>query len=125
MRKLKNFYSFLRYDIPRGMGNIVRWVPIIWNDRDWDWAYLAIVMEYKLRRMSENFSQGHHVGSAKDARQCLVAAELLRRLNEDNYYLQPYTRNTKYDYLRGDATAKNDQQYLGLLIGKYLRQWWD
>ncbi len=127
-RKLVDFYDFFRYDIPNGIENVIRWVPLIWKDRDWDEYFLLRVMQFKLRKMGECFRDyGHLVHSDRYSRQCLVASELCRRLREDEYGDPKlhYTKKTKYDYQREECTKKNDQRYLGLLIGKYLRHWWD
>lgn len=110
-----------------GLGNLRRWLPLIWRDRDWDWEFLARVMEFKLRRMAhhENFF-GHHVGSKLDARNQLVCAELLKRLRDDDYYLNARKFFDGKDAM--DAACRqqrSDQRYLGLLLGKYLTHWRD
>ena len=30
---------------------ICQWLPIIWNDEDWDFEYLLVLIQYKLKRM--------------------------------------------------------------------------
>ena len=110
-------------DFFHGLYNIIRWVPVIWNDRDFDWAYLAKVMEYKLGRMSGNFKEyGCHVGNEKDVRRMMVCAELLNRLRTEKHDTLPVTRhNIKYGNLRDQYY----QEYLGKMIGKHLRCWWN
>jgi hypothetical protein len=123
----KNIWSVVD-DIYRGIANVIRWAPVIWYDADFDWDYLANVMEYKLRRMANWFDEwGNHVNAEHDARQMRVCAELLKRLRDDDYW-----ENAK---IRFGATAQaskyagrhaaNDQAYLGKTIGKHLRCWWD
>lgn len=59
---------------------------ILWNDRDWDYTKLLLMMERKLRRMSGHIGKyGHHVGSERTARQLLIASELCRRIRADEY----------------------------------------
>jgi len=106
---LPNLYLFA-YDIYIGIRNIIRWTPVIWYDRDYDWAYLAGIMEYKLRRMSKLFKEhGHHVNSDRDALETLICAELLHRLIED------------------DNRRQNDWycKEFGRRLGKYMLHWWD
>lgn len=115
-------------DIRNGICNIIRWTPVIWYDADFDWEYLAKIMEYKLRRSSKFFADhGHHVGSELDAKRMLVCAELLHRLREDHYF-----DNARKRFGESPLTAKfshvqqrADQRYLGLILGKYLNHWWD
>jgi len=111
------------YDFFYGIYNIVRWIPVIWHDCDGDWAYLARIMEYKLSRMSNVFKKyGHHDGSEKDAQRMMVCAELLNRLRTESHYTYPPTRHSvQRDYLL-DAYY---QEYIGKMIGKHLRYWWN
>jgi hypothetical protein len=118
--------GWIFYDIWRGILNIIRWTPVIWHDRDYDWAYLAEVMEYKLRRMSKLFGTGHHVSSERDARRMLICAELLKRLRMESYQCPdnglPITpANVKRDGMVG----RSYQEYIGKIIGKHLRGWWE
>ena len=96
-------------DIMYGIYNVFRWIPVIWKDRDFDWGYLASIMEYKFRRMSGIFKNGYHTSAKRDAKRTLICAELLKRMEEDN---KP-EMNQFY------------QEYLGKLIGKYFMSWWD
>lgn len=117
-------------DIIEGIKNVIRWTPIIWYDVDYDCGSLCRIMEYKLRRMGRYFNEdGHLVNSHLNARRCLVCAELLRRINEDDLW---HWQNAKVRFGDGEIAAKfsvqherADQAYLGLLLGKYLRHWWD
>lgn len=114
------------YDIWYGIINIFRWMPVIWPDRDWDWAFLAKIMEYKLRRMSKLFENGYHVLAHRDARRMLICAELLKRLRTESYACH---RNglsvTKASVQRDQMVGMYYQEYLGKILGKYLRGWWD
>ena len=105
------------YSIKRGIGNIIRWTPVIWDDEDWDWGYLAKIMEWKLRKMSSNFSKrGVTVSSNKNAQEMLICASLLKRLRDDDLL-----------GIMGEPqeVRMNEwQKMLGDLIGKKLRIWW-
>jgi hypothetical protein len=84
-RRLKAFWWGIR-NFPRNVAHVIRWLPILWRDRDWDWTYLMRIYEFKLRNMSKCFKKyGHHVNSDRDAKQVLIAAELCKRLYKDEY----------------------------------------
>lgn len=94
--------SHLWHDLTNGIANLVRWFPLVWRDRDWDWSYMAQMMEYKLNRMSDTFSKyGHHKNNKLDAKRCRICAILLRRLLDDEYY-----------ELAGGARAREDMAHL-------------
>lgn len=86
---IETFWKNLRgcwYDLTNGISNIIRWTPVIWFDRDWDWCFLAKVMEFKLRKMHRCIGNGHLMHCERRAKQILVCAELLKRLQADEYY---------------------------------------
>jgi hypothetical protein len=116
------------YDLCRGVYNVIRWIPIIWLDRDWDWVYLAAVMEYKLNRMAVAIENGCHVGRERDARRIRTAALLCKRMREDNYSdnaSKAFGYGTRFWAKEIGAVEKQDQEMLGKLIGKYFTHWWD
>lgn len=84
-------------------------------DQDFDWDSLARIMQIKLDRMAKVFDNGHTVGHKQDAKECRIAAHLLRRLHEDNYTLQQMQNRVP------DADCK----LMGKLLGRKLRCWWD
>jgi hypothetical protein len=115
-------------DIYYGFRNIIRWTPVIWFDEDSDWSNLADVMEFKLRLMEKEFRErGHNVNSDRDAKQCRICADLLKRLNADDYWKHAVKRFGKTTLAAKHAHqhSKSDKAYLGLMIGKYLNHWWD
>lgn len=116
------------FDITNGFRNLWRWIPIIWYDADYDWEYLAAVMEFKLRAMSKRAGDARIVMSWHDTeRRCLICAELLKRLRADDYFENAQIRfgNTGMAVKHANAVSKHDKRYLGELIGKYLDYWWD
>lgn len=120
--------SYLWSDLTQGVANVFRWIPVIWFDRDWDWCHLADVMEYKLRRMAHlEETVGHHVGSKRDAKRMRVCADLLKRLNDDEYWESAVKRfgETPHAAKFCQQHSENDKRYLGMILGKYLNHWWD
>ena len=130
----RTFFANIRsmlYDLYYGIQNILKWLPIIWFDRDFDWAYLGTMMEFKLRNMASFFKEyGHHTNSDLDARRCLVCADILKRLNSDgcgwywdNAQIRFGSTTKAADYAQ--KHSESDNKYLELLIGKFLNHWWD
>lgn len=112
----------------RGLQNLWRWTPVIWDDYDWDWTAIARVLEFKLKKHAElEEKYGHHINSLKDAKQMRICAALLRRLQDDNYWENAVKRFGRCPHAAHAATAhqRADQKYLGFLLGKYLTNWWD
>lgn len=128
MRRLRRLLDWLRYDLPQGVHNLWRWFPIIWYDRDWDSSYLLYLMERKLDQMGECFEKhGHLVNSPRYTRQVRICAELCRRITDDSALGRMLDAHglTRYGGELGTALESYYQEYLGLMIGKHLRCWWD
>ena len=106
------------YNIRRGIRNIIRWLPIVWKDEDYDWEYLARIMEVKMRWMSDHFKDYPIVADSKEmSKELLICIELIKRLRKDSF-----AGNT---YKEKDANAQRHQEMLGRIIGRKLRCWWD
>jgi hypothetical protein len=81
-------------------------------------------MELKLLAMANVFQNGHLVHCTTHARECRVAAELCRRLREEVWY-DMHGVDTQWQCLRIRTSEKTAEEYLGRLIEKHLRTWWD
>jgi hypothetical protein len=94
--KLEAIRDFFWYDIPRGIPNLIAWIPVIWQDRQWDYYNIYGLLEKKLERLDKFWSvwmPKHKANNkwslterdkknAKDIKTCLA---LVRRLQEDDY----------------------------------------
>lgn len=48
----------LPYDTWAFLKRVYEYAPILWDDRDWDYAHLLILLKYKLRRMRPVIENG-------------------------------------------------------------------
>lgn len=133
MRRLKRLF----YNIKR----IFTWLPIIWNDRWFDYTYLLQIIEFKLRNDAKQYiKNGHCVDSDKYGRQMILAANLCERLTKDEYY-SPWSVNLrksiwkrlseeeskKFCWIveRESEMRKQDLDYLLTIFRKHAMNWWD
>ncbi len=78
--------SFVRHFL-RFLKRLKFWIPVLWNDEDWDSAYLFIMMQLKISRIRECvYSNKRHEGWERDVRNMKIAEELLARLSGDSEY---------------------------------------
>ena len=110
--------SWIFHSIVKGIKNLIRWAPVIWDDEDFDWEYLAKIMKVKMRWMSSQAHEWGGVDNEKMARELLICAELLKRLRGDDI------SDSRFWYIH-HTRMKEWQQMLGRMIGKHLRCWWD
>jgi hypothetical protein len=76
------------YDVKYGIKNLIRWFPVIWGDRDWDFAYMFALLEKKFEHYEKEWSSDacFVVGSEKQVKRFKICKELCRRLKDDWYY---------------------------------------
>jgi hypothetical protein len=86
MRKLLNKIGW--YSLKEGVTNLIRWVPVIWRDRDFDEHYLYVILHKKLENM-ENFFRSEYAYTAcanETADQIEEAKDIVQRLIDDAYF---------------------------------------
>ena len=97
----------------QGIKNIIKWFPIIWRDRDFDWEFLANIMQFKMQNMSDYFKTADITeDSPQMAKELLICVEALKRMKETNLKCCM-------------QQEKECNELLGHLIGRKMRTWWD
>lgn len=74
--KLDKAYWWVR-SLPHNIYRVLTWFPIIWKDRDFDFAFFLTLMQYKMKRMREHIVQHDHLVSSKRIGKQLKYAEFL------------------------------------------------
>jgi len=75
------------YNIKHGISNLISWFKVIWNDRNWDYNYIYIVLRKKLdntRKCIKKYQ--HHVYWERDYNDISKVIYALDRLIKDDYY---------------------------------------
>jgi hypothetical protein len=91
LNKLKCQFKYnIRYwhrDFIIGIKNLIRWFPIVWKDRQWDYQFIYSVLRHKLH-LTEQFIRynGVHVKNIQDADKIKKCVLLLDRLIKDKYH---------------------------------------
>jgi len=79
-----------------GIANLIKWFPVIWNDRDWDHYFFHILLQKKLRNMEKYFRKyGNHIRSEADADDVKFCANLLERIIKDEYEQNAFAPHDK------------------------------
>ncbi len=73
------------------------WLPIIWADEDWDFAYLLRLMQFKLSRMRPVIENGHSTECMDRAKEILTAEILLRNVVDEDPEDEWSAHYTQYD----------------------------
>lgn len=96
MKILSSIRGFIK-----GIKNVVDWLPIIYNDRDWDHQFIFIILHKKLHNMEKFFDSDNVWGAkAKDSAKEIKLARILCERIIKHEYLSNAT--IRYDELYGD-----------------------
>ncbi len=85
--------SFLQSNLPvwltqpfDRMFRVMQYLPVIWRNEDWDYAWIYRLMAYKLERVEKCLANDKlHENAERYARQVRVCRILLERLEKDEY----------------------------------------
>lgn len=105
MRRITNLYHKLKWRcqlLKESIENLIHWVPVIWNDRDFDSHFLERMIITKLNRMADHFNHGHHEDARYNASRMRTACKLLTRVHENHYTIE------YQDYYYQDFTIRPD-----------------
>jgi hypothetical protein len=96
-RWIKNDLPYLHKNFARGVKNLWKWFPIIWQDRDWDQYYIYKVLQFKLKNQAKYIgNRDWHTGAKRDAEKMMTCVRLIDKI-VDEYYGMEYMDYYDYD----------------------------
>jgi hypothetical protein len=108
-----------------GCKNIIRWVPTLYHDRDWDHSYIFTILQKKIEHQREEITYANrHTGVDRDNRDMTIVLNLIEKVREE-YYATEYLDyretkfrfedvedNPKYKSLELDVVWEDDDTFL-------------
>lgn len=68
------------------IGNLIRWFPVIWKDREWDHHYIYEILKLKLSSMAKYFrTRDMWVGEIREAERMELCVRLIERVQTEKY----------------------------------------
>lgn len=131
---------------------ILKWIPILWEDRHWDWNRILVILEHKIRFTRECIGKyDRHVSAQQDCIDMKRAEFVLRRLQDPNQYIEqdwaehwarwpsrgifsdlpfsPPTKEESKDVRRmmekENYMWRQDMDWLCRHFKKHMQGWWD
>ena len=114
----------MRYFID-GIKNIIRWMPTMYHDRDWDQWHIYNVLQKKIEfQRKELINANRHTDINRDNRDMTIVLNLIERVNEDFYgveYLdyseskfrfEPIEGDDEYYTMEQDVISENYDEYI-------------
>lgn len=72
-----------------GIKNIIKWMPIVWKDRDWDHAYIMYALRFKIKNTADYIEKNkRYEGWERDVQKMRLCVRLFDALEQDIYELE-------------------------------------
>ena len=110
-----NYISSFWYDLKYGLKNLWKYKKVIWNNREWDQAYILILLKEKLDFMIQDFEKNaiHIIKDIDvDIKYMKQCSFLLKRLIADDYITKEYNEYFNLGNWRGHALTKKEQKMI-------------
>lgn len=121
MYKIKEFI--------RKIKNLIRWTPILWQDRDWDYYFIYEILKQKLTFTEQYIrDKGIHLYNTEDANSILKAIDLINKVQTEYYldkYLSEATEWTKEGINKSTADHNKARKELFQYLNNNIEKWWD
>lgn len=80
-------WDFSRYDLPRGVKNLVFFFPTVWKFRSWDYNYQLRLLKKSLEPLRDSIKNGYEIEITRDKKVAAInrAIEILHNITEDTY----------------------------------------
>ena len=114
----------IRYFL-EGVKNIIRWIPTLYHDRDWDQWHIYNVLQKKIEfQRKELINANRHTDINRDNRDMTIVLNLIERVKEDYYgteYLdyseskfrfEPIEGDDEYCTMEQDVISENYDEYI-------------
>jgi len=89
--------------------NLIRWLPIIWKDQDWDDFYIFEILKFKLKNQAKYIGKrGIHVSAKRDAEIMMTCVRLIEKV-QDEYYGTEY-----FNYHKSELKFIDSESHPGM-----------
>jgi hypothetical protein len=138
------FWLNMPSDVLAFLRRVWDYAPLLWEDRDWDQAYLLRLMRFKIRRMRASMEKCAIMAHTEDVIAEMARADVLLRNvvdeDPDDEWSQHYSQWDSH--IKAFKDCKNQREHRKALklslvreeknwhdlwkhLDKYLRGWWD
>lgn len=81
--------QYIVSNLIKGVKNLIKWFPIIWKDRDYDYSYTFAILKAKLNNQADYLEKNNHfINSLRQAQIIKTCIRLIDKINEDFYKIE-------------------------------------
>ena len=107
-----------------GISNIIKWIPVLYKDRDWDFYFVYVMLQKKLEFTEKAIRNSSLQNSEFYGNKIRTAIRLIEIVREEKY-LEEVLKENDWDNIR-KAIIKQDKakKLLFNYLQHYIEQWW-
>ena len=107
-----------------GVRNIIKWIPVLYKDRDWDFYYVYNILQKKLEFTEKAIRDSSLENGAMYANKIRTAIKLIE-IVRDEKYLDEFLIEDDWTTIK-KAIDKHDKakKLLFNYLHHYIEQWW-
>lgn len=96
-----------------GVKNLIKWFPIVWKDRDWDYHYIFEVLKFKIKKQAKYIDKKNRFEDSKRKVEIMNVVTKLIQFEQDEMYSLEYMKyhKTKYFFVETDEEFENNKTY--------------
>jgi hypothetical protein len=144
---MKDFFRNIKYYIH----NVIKWSPILWRDRDFDYWFIMETLRFKIKNTADHLeSHKFFVGWENEVKWMRICEKLIVKIT-DEYYAMEYLNDNQYLQRKDNNLLKLKVQkicsnllnehllsmYIGMerhekakkllfkIIAEHIEKWWD
>lgn len=88
---MRHIYYYIKYNIIDPFKNIIRWIPILWKDKDWDHSYIYDILAFKLKNQADYIGKhDRHITAKREAEIMMTCVRLMKKVSDSFYYTEDY-----------------------------------
>lgn len=82
---------YILKNIKYGINNIIKWLPVIWKDRDYDNIYIYEILKHKLKKQSVYIRKFDRLECSKyNSDRINICVNLIQKIQDDFYGMEYY-----------------------------------
>lgn len=118
------YYTKFRYPLSNfktGIKNMIKWMPIVWKDRDWDGAYILDALIFKIKNTRDRIVNNDIIEGVDEVqRYTTIAERLFTKVKNEDYLMEysDYAPREKCTFLNGEPRPDRLDEF----FNKYPRQ---
>ena len=128
MNKLNDLWRNINYWPRRKwrqIKNVIGWIPVVWNQFDFDYRYSLDVFKHQLLKQAKfmESDKAYGVNSHIDAQKIRMVVRLMDKVYDEEYMNDWH--EGKIEFKEAMKKQERAHKLLWKLIEFYIRGWWD